>query len=83
MGMDPVDKDETYEVSIVIDGPLTIADFKAFRKALQDFLDNFPPKPAAGGNPASPGIPWAHPQRPGGKNVLQVREGRGGQRKNA
>ena len=83
MGMDPVDKDETYEVNIVIEGPLTIDDFKKFRTALQDFLDKFPSKPASGGNPAIPGIPWAHGQRPNGKNVLQVREGRGGQRKNA
>jgi hypothetical protein len=71
MGMDPVGKDETYEVTVVLEGPVNRADFEAFRGKLKDFLDTVSALPNHHVNPPPP------------KNVLQVREGRAGQRKNA
>jgi hypothetical protein len=85
--MDPVSLDETYEVSIILEGPVSVDDFKIFRDELKSFLDRFPSAPAipaAGGNPAKPawaGLQNHHPNKK--KPFLQVREGRGGQRKNA
>ena len=85
MGMDPIVEGETYEVTIQVEGPLNIHDFREFRKELHDFLDKFSGKPAAPPNPAVPGKPNSHKKyntvnpRP----VIQVREARGGQRKNA
>lgn len=83
MGMDPILPDETYEVTIQVEGPVNIADFKKFRDELKAFLDKFSGIPATPPNPAIPGIPNTHPQHKPGKNVLQVRESRGGHRKNA
>ena len=86
MGMDPVSLDETYEVTIILDGPVTRADFKKFRDELTSFLDKFPPNPERPGTPPNPnaplgpGIPSNHPNKK--KPTLQVREGRGGPRKN-
>ena len=79
MGMDPVDKDETYEVTIVLEGPVNRADFQKFRDELKKFLDAFP----GDGTAAHPGIPNTHTNPPPPKPKLQVREGRAGQRKNA
>jgi hypothetical protein len=79
MGMDPIAKDETYEVTIVLEGPVNRVDFQKFRDALKAFLDNV----TGDGTLAHPGIPNTHQNPPPPKNVLQVREGRAGQRKNA
>jgi hypothetical protein len=79
MGMDPVGKDETYEVTIVLEGPVNRVDFQAFRDELKKFLDNV----TGDGTAAHPGLPNHHVNPPPPKAVLQVREGRAGQRKNA
>jgi len=71
MGMDPVSTDETYEVTVMLEGPVNVADFQKFRVELKAFLDKFAT------------IANSHPQHPPGKNKLQVRESRGGIRKNA
>lgn len=78
MGMDPIAEDETYEVTIVVEGPVNRADFQKFRDELKDFLAQFPPDPTA--VPPKVGIANTHPRKR--KNYLQVREGRAGQRKN-
>lgn len=39
MGMDPLDKDENWEVTIAIEGPLKVADYRKFRTELDSFLD--------------------------------------------
>jgi len=78
MGMDPIAKDETYEVTIVLEGPVNRADFQAFRDALKAFLDSV----TGDGTAAHPGL-LNHHVPPPPKAVLQVREGRAGQRKNA
>jgi hypothetical protein len=80
--MDPIADGENYEVTIHVEGPLNVADFKTFRKKLTDFLAEFP----GDGTPAPPKIMNSHKKYdpPGTtRPSLQVREGRGGQRKNA
>lgn len=67
MGMDPLDKDESYEVVIVLEGPIKKDKFRKFREELYKFLD------------ACEGIDDGMPS---GGRKLQVREGRGGVRKN-
>jgi hypothetical protein len=67
--MDPLSTDETYEVTIMLEGPVNVADFQKFRDELKTFLGKFAT------------IPNSHPQHPPGKNKLQVRETRGGVRK--
>jgi hypothetical protein len=69
MGMDPLDKDESYEVTIVLEGPLKKAKFRLFRAELDKFLDACAL--------IDDGMPPAQSRK------LQVREGRGGVRKNA
>ena len=39
MGMDPIDKEEDYEVTIILKGPVKKKGLRAFRKQLDDFLD--------------------------------------------
>ena len=77
MGMDPIAKDETYEIIIQIEGPVNRADFKKLRDELQKFFD----ATTGDGTTAHPGLPNTHPGNPPPK--LQVRESRSGQRKNA
>jgi hypothetical protein len=77
--MDPIDENETYEVTIQVEGPVRRADFKKFRDELKTFLD----KVTGDGTAANPGIPNTHPNHKPAKPNLQVRESRGGQRKNA
>jgi hypothetical protein len=74
MGMDPIDENETYEVTIQVEGPVNIGDFKKFRDDLKTFLDKF-------AGPA--GIKNTHPNHKPAKPNIQVRESRAGQRKNA
>ena len=69
MGMDPVNKDENYEVTIVLEGPVKVAKYRAFQDKLRQFLDDVAT------------IVNDHPQAT--KPKLQVREGRAGVRKNA
>jgi hypothetical protein len=71
MGMDPISLDESYEVTIMLDGPVNVADFATFRTELKAFLDKFAT------------INNTHPQHKPGKNKLQVRESRGSVRTNA
>ena len=79
MGMDPIAEGETYEVTIQVEGPVNIADFKVFRDELKAFLDRFPPT----GNPPAGGKKNTHKKYPPNQQPwLQVREARGGQRKN-
>ncbi len=78
MGMDPIGVDETYEVTIQLEGPVNPQDFVVFRQHLQDFIAAFLPDPATG----SPGVPNHHPNHKPGKQYLQVRESRASQRKN-
>lgn len=73
MGMDPIDEKETYEVTIQVEGPVNIADFKIFRDELKVFLDKF-------AGPA--GHKNTHPNHKPGKPNIQVRESRAGQRIN-
>jgi hypothetical protein len=77
--MDPVLPDETYEVTIVLEGPVNRTDFQAFRDKLKDFLDIV----TGDGTAAHPGLPNNHLHPPPSKPKLQVRESRAGQRKNA
>jgi hypothetical protein len=79
MGMDPIAEDETYELTIQVEGPVNRADFKKFRDELKTFLD----KVTGDGTAANPGIPNTHPNHKPAKPKLQARESRGGQRKNA
>jgi len=69
MGMDPLSNNETFEVTIVLEGPVKKAKFRLFRAALDNFLDACAL--------IDDGLP------PGQSRKLQVREGRGGVRKNA
>lgn len=71
MGMDPVSQDETYEVTIVLEGPVLVADFNSFRTELTTFLATIATKPNN------------HPNHKPGKTKLQARESRSGVRKNA
>jgi hypothetical protein len=73
MGMDPIDENETYEVTIQVEGPVNIDDFKKFRDELKTFLDKFK---------GPTGIKNTHPNHKPAKPNIQVRESRGGQRKN-
>ena len=78
MGMDPIDEKETYEVTIMVEGPVNIADFQIFRAKLKAFLDEFTPAGPGGGTKNT------HKKYPpNARPWLQVRESRGGQRKNA
>jgi len=77
MGMDPIAEDETYELTIVVEGPVNRADFQAIRDKLKIFLDTV----TGDGTAASPGLPNTHPHHKPAKPKLQVREGRSGQRK--
>jgi hypothetical protein len=67
MGMDPLDKDETYEVTIVLSGPIKKAKFRLFRAEVDKFLD---------------ACALIDDGMPSGGRKLLVREGRGGVRKN-
>jgi hypothetical protein len=69
MGMDPVNKDENYEVTIVLEGPVKVTKYREFQDKLRAFLD------------AVALIDNDHPQAT--KPKLQAREGRGGVRKSA
>jgi hypothetical protein len=71
MGMDPLAKDESYEVTIVLQGPINKLKFRAFRTAIDTFLD------------ACAQIDDGVPSSGGGGRKLQVREGRSGVRKTA
>jgi hypothetical protein len=64
-------------VTIVVEGPVNIADFQTFRTKLKTFLDEFTPTGPGGGTKNS------HKKFPPPKPWLQVRESRGGQRKKA
>ena len=78
MGMDPIAEDEAYEVTIQVEGPVKPADFQKFRDELKKFLDKFP----GDGTPVNPGIKNTHKKFPlSAQPMMQVREGRGGQRK--
>ena len=77
MGMDPIIDAETYEVTVTLEGPVNIADFQIFRTKLRAFLDEFSPTGTAGG------VKNTHKKFPPNQRPwLQVRESRGGQRKN-
>jgi len=65
--MDPLDKDETFEVTIVLSGPIKRAKFRLFRAEVEKFFD------------ACAAIDDGMPS---GGRKLQVRESRGGVRKN-
>ncbi len=78
MGMDPIFEDETYEVTIQLEGPVNRTDFKKFRDELKTFLDRV----NGDGTPGS-GIPNTHPNHKPAKPKLQARESRAAQRKNA
>lgn len=67
MGMDPVTKDENYEVTIVLEGPVKVAKYREFRDKLRAFLDTVAT------------IDNDHPLAT--KPKLQVREGRTGVRR--
>lgn len=74
MGMDPLDKDEEYEVTIVLKGPVKKKGLRLFRQELDKFVDECE-KRESGFEEADPG---------GGPNIkikLKVREARGGVRK--
>jgi len=76
--MDPIADGENYEMTIMVEGPVNIADFHIFRTKLKAFLDEFTPAGTSGG------VKNTHKKFPtGAKPFLQVREGRGGQRKDA
>ena len=79
MGMDPVSENETYEITIQLEGPVNRADYKKFRDELKTFLDNV----TGDGTVAHPGIPNTHPNHKPAKPKLQARESRGGQRTTA
>ena len=68
MGMDPLLANETYEVTFSIDGPVTKAKFRLFRVAIDNFVDACALIDHGFGGP---------------KPKLQIRESRGGVRKNA
>ena len=70
MGMDPLDKDETWEVTFVLKGPVHKDKFKMFRTKVDDFLKDCAT--------VDDGIPAGQ----GGGKKLQIREHRAGVRKN-
>jgi hypothetical protein len=70
MGMDPLGQNENWEVTIALEGPLNVKDYRLFRKALDDFLD----KVAT--------IPNSHAAAPAGAK-LQARLIRSGMRRTA
>jgi phosphatidylserine/phosphatidylglycerophosphate/cardiolipin synthase-like enzyme len=67
MGMDPIAKDENYEVTIVLEGPVKVAKYREFQDKLRAFLDQVAT------------ITNDHPHAT--KPKLQAREGRAGVRK--
>ncbi|HSB41350.1 MAG TPA: hypothetical protein VLK28_05935 [Methylomirabilota bacterium] len=67
MGMDPVSKDENFEVTIVLEGPVKVAKYRQFLTKLDTFLDDVAT------------ILNDHPNAP--KPKLQARVGRSGVRK--
>jgi len=69
MGMDPLAKDESFEVTIALQGPVSKVKFRLFRAEIDKFLD------------ACALIDDGVPSSGGGGRKLQVREGRGGVRK--
>jgi hypothetical protein len=75
MGMDPLSKDENWEVTIALEGPLKRADYKRFRDELDKFFD------------AVALIQNTHPDAPVGTTVggpkLQARLLRSGVRRTA
>jgi hypothetical protein len=71
MGMDPLDKNETFELTFVLHGPVHKTKFKEFRTAVENFLT------------ACAAIEDGMPVSGGGGKKLQIREHRGGVRKNA
>lgn len=70
MGMDPLDQDENWEVTVALEGPLNVADYRTFRTALDTFLDTVAL------------IPNSHPAAPAGAK-LQMRLVRSGVRSTA
>lgn len=70
MGMDPLDKEETFEVSIVLKGPVKRDKFQLFRDEIEKFLTAC----ALIDDGKTPGE--------GGGKKLQVRQHRSGVRKN-
>jgi hypothetical protein len=66
--MDPVKKNEVYEVTVSIEGRTNWAAFVKFRKLLYDFLEDARKIDVAGPNPNDPPM------------KLQAREGRSGVR---
>jgi hypothetical protein len=70
MGMDPLLDDETYEVTVVLEGPVKKKGLRNFRKALDDFIDDCEKKDSGVQDPNDPS-----------KNKLKVRESRAGLRK--
>jgi sulfatase maturation enzyme AslB (radical SAM superfamily) len=70
MGMDPLSQDENWEVTIALEGPLKVADYRRFRAELDAFFD----KVAAIAN--------THAAAPAGAK-LQVRLVRSGVRRTA
>ncbi len=69
MGMDPLDKEEEYEVTIVLQGPIKKKGFRDFQKELNTFLDN------------CANIKTGFKDGGGGDILALVRESRGGVRK--
>ena len=70
MGMDPLDKTETFELTFVLHGPVHKDKFELFRAEIKKFLV------------ACALIDDGMPGSVGGGKKLQIREHRGGVRKN-
>ena len=70
MGMDPLDKEESFELTFVLKGPVHKDKFKLFREKINDFLA------------ACATIDDGIPSGGGGGRKLQIREQRSGVRKN-
>ena len=74
MGMDPIEKEEEYEVTIVLKGPVKKKGLRAFRHELDKFIDECEKKESG----------FEEPDPGGGPNIkikLKVRESRSGVRK--
>ena len=70
MGMDPLDKDDTWEVTFVLKGPVHKHKFKIFRAKVDAFLVDCAT------------VDDGMPTGAGGGKKLQIREQRGGVRRN-